>query len=176
MDVNSTKKGGLTMRKLVLALAFAVCLLSFTIGTIDADAGGLMFSEMPPCQKILLNPGNDSFPFLTGYRCKGFAEGLPFQNECVCYRATGNPTVFSQFLADGCTNEATCACDGFLDNFNNSPIFSFLCDGEGFAYKGHLFLLWIPKIDVKGIFNMGDTANLVCFPDDSCQNACDGCQ
>jgi hypothetical protein len=161
------------MRKLILASAFVVSLLSFAIGTLDANAGGLIFSDMAPCQQILLRPGNDWDPFLTGYRCTGFAEGLPFQNECVCYQATA-PDTFRSFLADGCDTNATCACDGFLDNFN-SLIGDFLCDGDGFAYKGHLFLLWIPKISVKGIFDGGDTANLVCFPDSYCQSACQAC-
>jgi hypothetical protein len=163
------------VRKLILTSAFVVSLLFFAIGTLDANAGVSMFSSMAPCQKILFQDDNTYPPFEAAFRCKGFAEFLGFQNECVCYEAT-NPTEFQSFLADGCTNLAHCACDGFLDNFNNSPIFDFLCDGDGFAYKGHLFFLWVPKIDVKGIFNMGDTANLVCFPDDSCQNACDGCQ
>ncbi|MGB7290637.1 MAG: hypothetical protein WBD99_00485, partial [Thermodesulfobacteriota bacterium] len=154
------------MRRLTLT-AFVVSLLSFTIGTIDANAtGSFMFSDMAPCQQILLRPGNDWHPFITGYRCKGFAEGLPFQNQCVCYQAIA-PDKFQSSVVTGyntCGNSATCACDGFLDNFNTAQS-DFLCDGNGFAYKGHLFFLWIPKIDVHGIFGGGDTANLVCFPD-----------
>jgi hypothetical protein len=134
-----------------------------------------MFSGMPACQQILLNPGEDSFPFTTGYRCKGFAEGFypPDQNLCVCYEATANPTVFKQFLTGAmCSIMATCACDGFLDNFN-SLLGDFSCVGSGFAHHDHLFLLWIPKISTKGIQSNGNTSNLVCFPDDYCQSLCE---
>jgi hypothetical protein len=166
------------VRKLILT-GLLGSLLFLTIGTLDATAG-LAFADMAICQKILLRPGNDSYPFITGYRCKGFESAEPgvLIDECSCYEATSGDTFSQHGTGEACEFVASCACDGFWDHFNTSKT-NFLCAGESedgvFAHRDHLFFLWIPKIDHHSIFGEGDTANLTCFPDEICKADCEAC-
>lgn len=149
-------------------------MIGIAFGSTDATAG-LSFSNMAPCQKILLKPGIDTPPFITGYRCKGFGEpGKEYIDECHCYEAIGDDTFRYHGTEGACEDFATCACDGFWDHFNTSKT-DYLCDGEGFAHRDHLFYLWRPKINHHSIFGEGDTANLICSPDESCQTDCQDC-
>jgi hypothetical protein len=155
-------------------------MIGIAFGSSDATAG-VLFSDMAPCQKILLKRGSDKFPFITGYRCKGYESAEPgvLIDECSCYQFDTPNTFIQHGTGDACDFLADCACDGFSNHFNTSKT-HFLCTGEAedgiFAHRDDLFWLWKPGIEHHSFsVKDGNTANLTCFPDRTCQTACEGC-